>query len=384
MRILILHSRYLSGDVSGENRVVRDEARVLSEAGHDVLLREATPSVSGLRAQASTAATSIWATRVAAEVTTTVRRRGVDVVHVHNLFPELSPLVLKAARRGGAAVVMTLHNFRLMCLPATLQRDGRTCELCVGRLPLQGVRHGCYRGSKVGSAVLATSFAVHRAIGSFDAVDRFLAVSGYVRERHIEAGLDPARIGVKENFVWPQLVRRSAEGPFLFLGRLTVEKGLDTLFDAWRAAPDLGELLVAGDGPELERLRSAAPVGVRVIGAVPADQVPDMVAGARAVLVPSVWPEPAVPRAVLEAYASRVGVVASAVGGMREGVREGETGYLVPPGDVGAWVEALRRLRREGEADRLGDGGYTSWRERYGPDAGLRALEAVYAEVTAR
>jgi glycosyltransferase involved in cell wall biosynthesis len=121
-----------------------------------------------------------------------------------------------------------------------------------------------------------------------------------------------------------------------------------------------------------------------VSGPVPAAQVPDLVAGARAVLVPSAWPEPAVPRAVLEAYASRVAVVTSAVGGMREGVREGETGYLVPPGDVDAWVGALRRLRREGEAERLGDGGFTVWRERYGPDAGLRALEAAYAEAIAR
>lgn len=384
MRILILHSRYLSGDVSGENRVVHDEARLLTEAGHEVLLREPSPSVEGLRAQATTAATSVWARRIADEVTATVRRRAVDVVHVHNLFPELSPRVLPAAKRGGAAVVMTLHNFRLMCLPATLERDGRACELCVGRVPWRGVRYGCYRGSRAGSAALATSLTLHRAVGTFAAVDRFLAVSGYVRRRHLGAGIDPARVGVKENFVWPQPARQGAGGPFLFLGRLTPEKGLNTLFGAWRAAPDLGELVVAGDGPDLERLRGSAPAGVRVLGAVPADEVPALVAGAAAVVVPSRWPEPAVPRAVLEAYAAGVGVVAAAVGGIPEGVRDGETGVLVPTHDADAWIDALRRVRRDGEATRLGDGALALWRERYGPEAGLRALERAYEEASAR
>jgi glycosyltransferase involved in cell wall biosynthesis len=143
-------------------------------------------------------------------------------------------------------------------------------------------------------------------------------------------------------------------------------------------------LLVAGDGPDADRLRRIAPAEVRFLGAVAAEQVPGLIADASAMLVPSRWPEPAVPRAVLEAYATGVGVVGSAVGGMLEGVRDGETGYLVPPMDPGAWVSALRRFQVEGEAERLGEGARALWERRYSPDVGLQALEDAYAAVTDR
>lgn len=383
MRILILHSRYLSGDVSGENRVVGDEARLLREAGHDVTLRELRPAVSGLRQQAMAAATTVWARRVAADVAETVRRERIEVVHAHNLFPTVSPAVLPAAREAGAAVVMTLHNYRLLCLPATLLRDGRPCTLCVGHVPWQGVRHACYRGSRAGSAVLAGSLTLHRALGSFDAVRRFLAVSAFVRDRHVEGGLDADRIVVKPNFAWPSTTRTGAGEGFLYLGRVAREKGLDTLLDAWRASRGLGRLTVAGDGPDLEELRRGAPEGVEFLGAVEADRVPSLIERARAVLVPSRWEEPAVPKVVLEASATGVGVIASAVGALSEGVDDGVSGLLVAADDPATWSDALRRLHDDATAVRLGEGARAAWEARWAPEGGLRALEAVYAEAVA-
>jgi len=383
VRVLILHSRYLSGDVSGENRVVDDEARLLADAGHDVTVRQLAPAVDSLADRVATAGRSVWARRVAASVTRLVRDRRIDIVHVHNLFPELSPAVLPAARRGGASVVMTLHNYRSMCLPATLLRDGRPCERCVGHVPWQGVRFACYRDSRAGSAALAASLTLHRALGSFEAVDRYLAVSGFVRAKHVEAGFFPARIAVKENFVPAGPVRSGAGDHFLFLGRVAREKGLDTLLAAWRAAPDLPPLVVAGDGPDADALRSSAPAGVRFRGSVPAADVAPLIAAARAVLVPSRWQEPAVPRAVLEAYAAGVGVVASATGALPEGVESDTSGVLVAPEDVSAWVDALRRLGADEESSRLGAGARDLWTRRFSPDVALRAIEEQYEGVRA-
>jgi glycosyltransferase involved in cell wall biosynthesis len=382
VRVLILHSRYLSGDVSGENRVVDDEARLLADAGHDVLVRLLEPAVDTVADRVATAAKSIWAGRTAASVTRLVRDRGVDVVHAHNLFPELSPAVLPAAKRGGAAVVMTLHNYRMMCLPATLLLDGEHCERCVGRVPWPGVRHACYRGSRAGSAVLATSLTLHRTRGSFDAVDRYLAVSGYVRDKHVRAGVPADRIVVKENFVPAARERAGAGETFLFLGRVAREKGLDTLLAAWRAAPDLPPLVVAGDGPDAAALARQAPEHVRFLGAVPAADVPELLASARAVLVPSRWQEPAVPRAALEAYAAGVGVIAAATGALPEGVDDA-SGVLVDMDDLGAWVAAARRLAADAESLRLGSGAKALWARRFAPDVALRAIEERYGEVRA-
>ena len=211
MRILVLHSRYLSGSTSGENRVVDDEIELLRSAGHEVL--SWTPSVtetSPLRA----AVNAIWSLDEASNVRRLIALHRPDVVHVHNLFPQLSPLVIRAAASRGVPILVTLHNFRLMCLPATFLRDGTTCEACAGNVPWRGVAHGCYRGSRPASMVLASSLMVHRGAHTFDRVRLFLAVSDFVRSAYVQHGIDSARIRVKNNFAWPQPKRQGAGAEF--------------------------------------------------------------------------------------------------------------------------------------------------------------------------
>src|SRR5438105_2592794 len=135
MRVLVAHSAYLSGPASGENRVAADEVRLLRDAGHEVW--SWTPSVEDHRpAQLALAgARTVWSRPAAREVRTLIDRHGIEILHLHNLFPALSPAVIRAARAASVPVVQTLHNYRLLCLAATFLRDGRTCELCLGRTP---------------------------------------------------------------------------------------------------------------------------------------------------------------------------------------------------------------------------------------------------------
>jgi glycosyltransferase involved in cell wall biosynthesis len=321
----------------------------------------------------------VWSRKAAKHVAAFVRRRDVDVVHVHNLFPTLSPTVLDAARQAGAAVVMTLHNYRLMCLPATFLRDGSVCESCLGRIPWRGVRYRCYRGSVLGSAALAGSLTLHRGVRTFDAVSRYLAVSEFVREKYIEGGVAADRIRVKDNFTWPGARRDGPGEYFLFLGRLSSEKGADTLLHAWRRGESLGRLRVVGDGPEAEALRLNAPPGVEFIGSVPPAEVPALLARARALLVPSRWYE-ASPRTIIEAYAAGVPVIASGLGALPEVVKDGISGYVVPPDDAGAWAEAAGRLLHDDTSEELGAGAFRQWAERHTPEWGLRGLESAYGE----
>jgi glycosyltransferase involved in cell wall biosynthesis len=382
VRVLILHSRYLSGPVSGENRVVEDESRLLLDAGHDVLVWEPEPHVSGgldgLRAGMS----AVWSASAAARVRRMIRRNGIEVVHVHNMLPMLSPAVLRAARDEGAAVLLTLHNYRLMCLPADLLRDGQVCEACVGHLPWRGVGYRCYRGSALGSGALAASLGVHRVVGTLSAVTRFLAVSEFVRRKHIEAGIPAERISVKPNFTWPVPPREGSGDYFLFVGRLAGEKGVDTLLQAWSALGSSARLVVVGEGPEGDRLRRSAPDGVEFRGRVPAGEVPAVLAGARALLVPSRWYE-AAPRIIVEAYAAGVPVVASRFGALLEIVEDDVSGYLVPPGDAAGWAQRIRALEDDATSERLGEGARALWAERYSPERGLEGLERAYREAVA-
>ena len=378
MRVLILHSRYLSGPASGENRVVEDEARLLREAGHHVRVWSPAPDADGVGSHLRLGASAVWSKRSGDLVNRAVRQDQVEVVHAHNLYPTLSPSVLRSASRAGAAVVVTLHNYRMMCLPANFLLDGEVCERCLGRAPLPGVTFRCYRGSLPGSAALAASLILHRRLGTFDHVSRFLAVSDFVREKHLEAGMDPDRVLTKPNFSWPTERRVGPGEHFLFLGRLAPEKGLDTVLAAWKGDPP-GRLVVAGDGPEAASLRRSAPSGVEFRGAVPGDQVPSLIRGARAVLLPSRWYE-AAPRTITEAYAAGVPVIASRIGALTEAVQDGMTGKLVPLGDAAAWRGAAASLLEDAESERLGEKAWDTWSRLYSAERALENLEAAYAE----
>jgi glycosyltransferase involved in cell wall biosynthesis len=286
----------------------------------------------------------------------------------------LSPAVLTAAAAEGASVVMTLHNYRLLCLPSTFMRDGRVCEDCLDRLPWPGIVHRCYRDSLLASSAVAGSLTLHRALGTLDHVRLYLAVSNFVREKYLLAGFPSARVAVKPNFVHPLSRRQGAGDYFLFLGRLSREKGVSTLIDVARQSPL--PIVVAGDGPERSLLLDA-PTSVDYRGNLRPDELPPLLGRARALLLPSISYEGA-PRVVLEAYAAGVPVVASRIGALPELVEDGESGLLVTPNDVSEWRAALERLTDDAESERLGARAWHLWKQHYSPERGLANLEAAY------
>lgn len=380
MRILILHSRYRSGAVSGENRVVDDEVRLLRDAGHEIDLYDPAVETAQMVDLARSAASTVWSRRATRQVTLRITRDRPDIVHLHNLFPALSPAVLRAVP-DGVPCVMTLHNYRQLCLPGTFLREGRVCEDCFGRSLWPGVVHGCYQGSVVASSVLAGSLTLHRVIGSFRRVDLFVAISAFVRDKHIEAGFPEDRFFVKPHFAWPARPRQGPGDSFLYLGRLSPEKGPATLLEAFKGLK--ARLLIVGSGPDDAALRRRAPSNVEFAGGVDPDVVPGLLEGTRALLVPSLSHEGA-GKVVLEAYASGVPVIASRAGGLPEVMQHGVTGLLVPPGDEGAWARAVARLIDDDRSMRMGKAAWRVWRESYGPRNGLAGLEHTYERAVER
>jgi glycosyltransferase involved in cell wall biosynthesis len=320
---------------------------------------------------------TIWSRRSAQHVTTLIDRSNPNLVHCHNLFPALSPAVIRATRNA-VPVVMTLHNYRLQCLPATFFRDNTICEDCLGRTPWPGVLHRCYQNSFAASAALASSLILHDSIGTFQRVRLYLAISEFVRNKHIQGGLSPDQVIVKPHFTWPAERRDGPGQYFLFLGRLSSEKGVDALLRAWTKIR--AKLLVAGDGPEAAHLRAMAPNNVEFRGTVSPDEVLALLRHARALVVPSTWHEGA-GRVVLEAYATGVPVLASRVGALPETVRDEVTGLLLSPTDIEAWAQAALRLLEDSESNRMGDAAWDLWNERYGPERGLQNIQNAYRRV---
>ncbi|MBL8362431.1 MAG: glycosyltransferase family 4 protein [Rubrivivax sp.] len=377
LRVLVVHNRYR--ERGGEDAVVDDEQRLLAMRGHVVFRHERHNDEIALQPAWRTAAESVWSRRSLQELRALVDSARPDVIHVHNTWALLSPSVLWAAEGHAIGVVATLHNHRLACLEGTFQRDGAVCRACLGQVPWRGVVAGCYRGSRVQSAVLAASIVVHRRLGSWtQPVHRCLVLNEGARATFEAIGLPRERLRVRPNFAWPvpeAAVPLPRHGG-VYVGRLSPEKGAGVMAEVLALRPDL-PLTVLGDGPHRATLAAA---GATCLGALAPAEVPAHLLKAAWCVIPSVTLEQ-FPRVLAEAYAAGLPVIASRLGPLAEWVRDGETGLLVEPGqpqalaDAMAWAEAHPH-----EMAAMGAAARRLHAEHLGPDAAARSLEAVYRE----
>ena len=337
LRVLIAHNRYqLRG---GEDAVVEAERDLLRANGHAVETYERSNDELRHTGAIRGAMESWWSPATNADLAGLIARFKPDVLHVHNTLARISPSIFYAAARHRLPTVMTLHNFRLLCPQGLLLRDGRPCEDCVGRLPWRGVAHGCYRNSRVQTAVVAAGVVGHVWAGTWRSrVDRFIALNAFCRDRFIAGGLPADKLRIKPNFVdLPPPVEHARQG-LLFVGRLSEEKGVHVLAEALQLRPLTESLLVAGEGP-LASVLSGLP-GVEQLGPQSSDAVFDRMRTARALILPSIWYEN-FPRTLVEAYACGLPVIASRLGAMAALVQQGQTGLLFNPGDAADLARVL-------------------------------------------
>lgn len=377
-RVLVVHNRYLHR--GGEDVVVDSEIALLRAQGHEVELFERSSEQLSASPLAM-ARELVWNGRVADELAQMTTAFDPDVVHVHNTFPFISPAAYSAVR--GRAVVQTLHNFRLLCPQAMLLREGRVCEDCVGHLPWRGALHGCYRGSRVHSTAIAGMLVAHRALGTWrHKVTRYIALNEFGRNKFIAGGLPAERIAVKPNFVdAPPVPLGGAREGFLFVGRLSPEKGIDVLCRAAAGLAGAAQVRVVGGGPEAERLRGAA--GIEALGALPPAQVQQRMAGAQALVMPSLWYE-TFGLVIVEAFAAGLPVIASRLGAMAALVREGETGLLFVPGDAEDLREKMRwALAHPQEMAAMGARARAEYEANYTPERNHALLMDIYMDAMA-
>lgn len=406
MRVLQVHNRYQVR--GGEDAVVDAEAALLQDHGHTVqrLLRDnaALSASASAASRVAMAAQALWSTSARREMTQRLAAFRPDVVHVHNTWPQVSPAVLGPVRAAGVPLVATLHNVRLLCPQGMFLRDERACTDCLGRPPWPAVQHGCYRGSRAQSAVLAGSLVLHRALRSWADVDAWIVLSEASRRVFAQAGWPEDGLFVRPNFspavdAVPGPLQR--EG-LLFVGRLSPEKGVDVLAEAVRRSRDRGQtwtLTVLGEGPERARLEGLPGVVCR--GRATPAEVAAAMAQARALVVPSRVAEHS-PRVVVEALAQGLPVVGSDLGSVPEllaaspddasavgGLGPSEAGWRVPPGDAEALAQALGVAHDEVHIDptqalarqRLALAMHAA---RHAPAVHADALRAIYAAAARR
>ena len=360
MKVVSVYNRYLNR--GGEDEVFESEAGLLRQHGIEVsLVTEQVRSPASFRDKAAAALRATWSAQWYKEFQSLLESQRPDLVHVHNLVPTISPSVLYACSRVHVPVVHTLHNYRLFCPTSTFFRDGHLCEDCLQGTLWQGVKHGCYRDSRLATAALATMLGVHRGLGTWNKkVDCFVVLTQFARKKFMDGGLPGDRIVIKPNFVDPDPGRGKGDGDCcVFVGRLAAQKGISTLLSAWERLPKTVKLSVVGNGPlEAEVENASRSSQLSYLGRLSRSQTLEVIKRARFMVFPSEWYE-GFPLTITEAFACGVPVICSRLGAMQEIVEDGRTGLHFTPGDADdlaakvewAWTHAAE-MRAMGEAAR--------------------------------
>lgn len=306
-----------------------------------------------------------------------------DLVHVHNIYHQISPSILPAAKRRGLPVVLTAHDYKLVAPNYSLFHDGAICERTKPDRWYEAVKHRCIKGSRFASGLAAFEMGLHRKLGLYlGNVDRIIAPSRFMKALLVEYGLDEARIAHVPHFIDASAWTPRYEGEYaLYVGRLSEEKGVDVLVRAAAERKDV-PLKIAGTGPAEAALKKLAKkVGasnVEFLGFQNGDALRKAYAGARFVVVPSIWYE-VFGLIALEAYAAGKPVIVSQIGGLAELVKEGETGLAASAGDVDEWAEKIAALWDTPLlCDEMGRAG-RAWVEReFAPDLHYDRIMKVY------
>ena len=380
MRIIVCHNYYR--DRGGEDGVFEVEADLLTSRGHDVhkFVRR-NDEFSGLETIAVAGGT-IWNRSAAEAIAALVRDEEADVVHFHNWLPQISQGAFHAARGAGAAVVQTLHNYRFTCAKGVLFRDGAICEECVGKvIGWPAVVHGCYRDSRVATVPVVGALATHRILNTSErAVDATIVLSEFARSKLIEAGLPSQRVYVKPNFVAPDPGERSGSGGYVaYVGRMSEEKGIATLLEAWDIADDLPVLKIVGSGPLADEVEAAAVSNPRIeyLGLVKPDEIPDILGEATFSIMPSVNYE-GFPKAIVESFAVATPVIASRIGSLTELIEPARTGFLFEPGNPESLAETVRESASGSGSPEMRVASRREYLDRYGIDRNYNELMDIY------
>lgn len=338
------HNRYQNR--GGEDESFDRECSLLEQYGNTVIRyvrnNKDIEDIPKLRLALRT----FWSQQDYANVRAIIRKEKIDVLHIQNHFPLISPAIYYAAGAEDVPVVQSLQNYRLFCLNAYLFRSGKVCEDCLHQpVPWLGVYRRCYRKSRIASLVLASSLVFHRLLNTYKRkVDLFITLTEFARQKYSENGLPKEKIVLKPNFVSPTPSEGcGSENGVVFVGRLSPEKGITTLLEAWKILGSSVPLRVIGDGPLKESVQIAAREnsGIEYLGRRSIEEVNYFMGKAKALIFPSLWYE-GMPLVIVESLAKGTPIISSNLGAMSTMITHKVNGLHFTAGDTNSLVRQVQ------------------------------------------
>lgn len=347
--VLMVHNFYQVG--GGEDTVFENEKNMLLEQGHRVYTYTRTNDELKASRWKTLALpfTTIWSWKTFFEVRKIIQEKGIEIVHCHNTFPLVSPSVYYAARSRKVPVVQAIHNFRLLCPNGLFYREGKNCEACreANRF-LPALRHGCYRGSRVQTAVVAAMLRFHRSIGTYRKIS-YIFLTDFNRRKFAKLlDIDGKNVFVKPHFSEkPQLsaISGAFKTKFIFSGRLDENKGILFLLKIWPTLPGDWMLHIYGDGACREDcLRAAEAHGnIRYFGFRPRQEIYEDLKDAAAMLFLSELYE-GYPMVLPECFSVGRPVVSTNIGNQGDILAASGGGVTFAPGDAAGFRAALEEV----------------------------------------
>jgi len=387
LNVLMLHDYYQQR--GGEDGAAEQDVALLRKHGHAVhfhTIHNEEIARYGAFQKASLWFRPTWSMRSYREIGAIIKAFRPDVMHVQNFFPLLSPSIYYAARDCGVPVVQTLHNYRVLAPCALLMRENRVCERCMDESLWNSIRYRCYHGSATQTASGASMIAAHRLLGTWDSrVDRYVALTEFSKSVFVRGGLCESRIAVRPNFLAtdPGIGGETRSGA-IFVGRLSPEKGIASLLQAWRSVPDI-PLTVVGNGPLSEwaadYVRTHTMAHVKLMGVQPFAETMEAVGRALFLVSPSVCYE-TFGRAIIEAFATGTPVLVSKIGAGASLVWDGVTGRHFETGNPDDLAAKAREMVKD--ADRLREWGANArqeYLEKYSEEKAYESLMGIYEDV---
>ncbi|MCK7598404.1 glycosyltransferase family 4 protein [Microbulbifer sp. CAU 1566] len=382
VKILLIHNAYKI--FGGEDSVLAEEEKLITNGGYRVAKWEVSNhEVSSIWDKVKAFLFTPFSFYYFFKCLKVLKNEMPDVVHVHNYFPLLSPSIFYACKVFGVPVVHTLHNYRAVCPSALLMHAGKINENSINHGVWWSIRKKVYRKSYVGTFALAMMVALHKSIRTWNLkVDRFIALTEFSRKKFIEAGWPESKICIKPNFISDPITRDSASYPkggyALFVGRLSAEKGVNTLLNAWLEIKF--PLKIIGAGPLVTDVEQRAGDCVEYLGEKNKEEVISLMRGADFIIMPSIWYE-GFPMVLVEALACGTPALVSRLGSMEEIVCNGIVGLHFEPGNSVDLANKVQWLLDNPEAAHaMGENARNEYLEKYTPERNIDILMSIYGQ----
>ena len=399
MKVLAIHNLHRTGSASGDDQVFKVETALLEKHGIEVCrysVQNDEFDRAGVFKKILMMLGMVWSFKHYRNVRKLIHERKPDIVHVHTFFPLLSPSILYAAKREDVKVVATLHDTRFICPCATSLRGTQLCNDCGDGHYYRMVKHGCFKGSKLQSLIVAFVFKYHRRRRSFyEQIDKYICLNDNQIRLLSSIGFDRTKIVKKYNFVEDQVFDETlpantdntgeSELPgqyVVFYGRIGEEKGIRILMQIWDQLSDI-PLVVMGGGPLQDEFSEWANTkdNVFFLGYTPHEKCLSIVRKGQFVVFPSIWYEGC---SMVEIEAESLGkaLIATELGFSEEAIQDGINGYKVPLGNIEDFISRIRGLWNDPvKADEMGKNARKDFLKKYLPEDNYQQLISIYQDV---